>query len=304
MRTILVAVLAAVVLAACGNNPRKPPRPIPKATGSRCFVSTGAKRCVTCTAIENGAKEVAETCFAGQIEAGDMSFRIIDITQPENAALAEKYEIAWSSILLVRRRDGRETVNDLTQFAFANARTNPDKFKAELKTAIENYCGITLWSICRTCSTASTVPVVTAFLLGLLTAISPCPLAANITAIGYIGRDITDRSRIFRDGLLYALGRIAAYTLLGAVLIAVLREGASRFALQKAISRYGEMLLAPALILIGLFMLFRAQTQPAAVRVFGRRQNRETRRLGERCCWASCSRWHSAPPAGFSTSGC
>lgn len=102
----------------------------------------------------------------------------------------------------------------------------------------------------------STVPEVTAFLLGLLTAISPCPLATNITAIGYIGRDITDRNRIFRDGLLYALGRIAAYTLLGAVLIAILREGASMFALQKAISRYGEMLLAPALVLIGLFMLF------------------------------------------------
>lgn len=102
----------------------------------------------------------------------------------------------------------------------------------------------------------STVPVVTAFLLGLLTAISPCPLATNIAAIGYIGRDITDRNRIFRDGLLYALGRIAAYTLLGAVLIAILREGASMFALQKAISRYGEMLLAPALVLIGLFMLF------------------------------------------------
>ena len=98
--------------------------------------------------------------------------------------------------------------------------------------------------------------MVTAFLLGLLTAISPCPLATNITAIGYISRDITDRNRIFRDGLLYALGRIAAYTLLGAVLIAILREGASMFALQKAISRYGEMLLAPALILIGLFMLF------------------------------------------------
>lgn len=102
----------------------------------------------------------------------------------------------------------------------------------------------------------STVPAVTAFLLGLLTAISPCPLATNITAIGYISRDITDRNRIFRDGLLYALGRIAAYTLLGAALIAILREGASMFALQKTISRYGEMLLAPALILIGLFMLF------------------------------------------------
>ncbi|WP_278602725.1 aromatic aminobenezylarsenical efflux permease ArsG family transporter [Alistipes indistinctus] len=102
----------------------------------------------------------------------------------------------------------------------------------------------------------STVPVITAFLLGLLTALSPCPLATNITAVGYISRDITDRNRIFRDGLLYALGRIAAYTVLGAVLIAILREGASMFALQKTVSRYGEMLLAPALILIGLFMLF------------------------------------------------
>ena len=149
----------------------------------------------------------------------------------------------------------------------------------------------------------STVPVVTAFLLGLLTAISPCPLAANITAIGYIGRDITDRSRIFRDGLLYALGRIAAYTLLGAVLIAVLREGASMFALQKAISRYGEMLLAPALILIGLFMLFGHKLN---LRSSGFRAATESRNAaaGERCCWASCSRWHSAPPAGFSTSGC
>lgn len=103
---------------------------------------------------------------------------------------------------------------------------------------------------------SSNIPVVAAFLLGLLTAISPCPLATNITAIGYIGRNITDRNRIFRDGLLYALGRIAAYTLLGAVLIVILREGASMFALQKAINRYGEMLLAPALVLIGLFLLF------------------------------------------------
>lgn len=103
---------------------------------------------------------------------------------------------------------------------------------------------------------SSTVPVLTAFLLGLLTALSPCPLATNITAVGYISRDLSDRNRIFRNGLLYALGRIVAYTLLGAVLIAILREGASVFALQKSIGKYGEMLLSPALVLIGLFMLF------------------------------------------------
>lgn len=100
------------------------------------------------------------------------------------------------------------------------------------------------------------IPWVTAFLLGILTAISPCPLATNITAIGYISRDIESRHRIFWDGMLYTVGRIIAYTVLGLILIPILREGASMFAIQKAVGQYGEMLIAPALMLIGLFMLF------------------------------------------------
>ena len=65
----------------------------------------------------------------------------------------------------------------------------------------------------------SGLPVVTAFVLGLLTAISPCPLATNITAIGFISRDIGNRKRIFRNGLLYTLGRIITYTVLGLLVI-------------------------------------------------------------------------------------
>lgn len=52
------------------------------------------------------------------------------------------------------------------------------------------------------------IPVITAFLLGLLTALSPCPLATNITAIGFIGRDIDDRNRMFLNGVLYTVGRV------------------------------------------------------------------------------------------------
>lgn len=102
----------------------------------------------------------------------------------------------------------------------------------------------------------SNIPIVTAFLLGILTAISPCPLATNITAIGYISKDIESRHRIFWGGILYTVGRIITYTALGFILIPILREGASMFAIQKAISKYGEMFIAPTLILIGLFMLF------------------------------------------------
>jgi len=101
----------------------------------------------------------------------------------------------------------------------------------------------------------SSVPFITAFILGLLTAISPCPLATNITAIGFIGKDIENRHRIFINGLLYTLGRILTYTVLGFILIPILREGASMFAVQKAVSKYGEILIAPLLIVIGIYML-------------------------------------------------
>ena len=102
----------------------------------------------------------------------------------------------------------------------------------------------------------STTPLVTALLLGLLTALSPCPLATNIAAIGYIGKDIEDRHSVFRKGLLYTLGRVIAYTLLGVVLIVIIRSGASMFGVQKFIGTWGELLLGPLLIVIGLLMLF------------------------------------------------
>ncbi len=101
----------------------------------------------------------------------------------------------------------------------------------------------------------SSVPVITAFILGLLTAVSPCPLATNITAIGFIGKDIENHHRIFINGLLYTLGRILTYTVLGFILIPILREGASMFSVQKAVSKYGEILIAPLLIVIGIYML-------------------------------------------------
>lgn len=102
---------------------------------------------------------------------------------------------------------------------------------------------------------SSTTPALTAFLLGLLTAISPCPLATNIAAVGYIGKDIENRQRIFFNGLLYTLGRVIAYTLLGVVLILILKEGSSLFGIQKIISKYGELILGPALMCIGLLMM-------------------------------------------------
>lgn len=103
---------------------------------------------------------------------------------------------------------------------------------------------------------SSTTPVLTALLLGLLTAISPCPMATNIAAIGYIGKDVENRRRVFWNGILYPLGRVVTYTVLGTVLIALLRKGASVFGLQQGIAQWGGRVLGPALVVVGLLMLF------------------------------------------------
>ena len=103
---------------------------------------------------------------------------------------------------------------------------------------------------------SSSVPVVTAMILGILTAVSPCPLATNLTAVAYLGREIDNRRKVFYLGLLYTLGRTIAYSALGAVLIFIIRKGEDAFDIQDAISAIGEWILGPALVLIGLFMLF------------------------------------------------
>jgi len=97
----------------------------------------------------------------------------------------------------------------------------------------------------------SSLPIVTAFVLGLMTAISPCPLATNITAIGFIGKDIENKRRVFINGLIYTLGRAVAYTAL-AIIIFI---GADQLKISGLFQQYGEKIAGPLLIIIGVLML-------------------------------------------------
>lgn len=98
---------------------------------------------------------------------------------------------------------------------------------------------------------SNSIPVLSAFILGLMTAISPCPLATNITAIGFISKDIENRNKVFYNGLVYTLGRAISYTLLAVVLY----YGADQLKISGFFQQYGEKIIGPLLILIGLFML-------------------------------------------------
>jgi cytochrome c-type biogenesis protein len=97
----------------------------------------------------------------------------------------------------------------------------------------------------------SSMPWFTAVLLGLMTSISPCPLATNITAIGFISKDLDNRNRVFLNGLFYTLGRAITYTSIALIIY----FGADQFRFSGFFQQYGEKIIGPLLILIGVFML-------------------------------------------------
>lgn len=97
----------------------------------------------------------------------------------------------------------------------------------------------------------SNTPLFSALLLGLMTSISPCPLATNITATAFISKNITSKKKVFLSGLFYTLGRAFSYTAIGLILY----FGASKFEIARFLNQNGEKYLGPLLIFLGLFML-------------------------------------------------
>jgi len=95
------------------------------------------------------------------------------------------------------------------------------------------------------------IPLLTAFLLGILTSISPCPLATNIAAVAYISKEIKSARNTLLNGFFYTFGRIVSYT----VLAVLIYFGLSSFNIENILEQGGDKLLGPVLILIGLMML-------------------------------------------------
>ena len=95
-------------------------------------------------------------------------------------------------------------------------------------------------------------PLIAAFFIGLMTALSPCPLATNITAIAYISKKIGNGKKTLLTGFVYTLGRMFTYVLLASLIVYV---GINVQAISLFLQKYGERILGPLLILFGLIML-------------------------------------------------
>jgi len=100
-------------------------------------------------------------------------------------------------------------------------------------------------------ASSADIPLLTAFILGLMTAISPCPLAMNITATAYLSKDIADKRRVLFNGIFYTLGRMFSYTALASIIY----FGASKFHVARWFQQIDGIWIGIFLVVIGILML-------------------------------------------------
>jgi hypothetical protein len=95
------------------------------------------ERCPIDQSIEANTKQVMKSFFSNETGTGTIVFKVINTEDKANGKITAKFDINAQALYIVKLDKGKEIQNDLTRFAFDYGQSNPGKFKAGLKTAIE-----------------------------------------------------------------------------------------------------------------------------------------------------------------------
>ena len=140
---VIISLFAILLLASCGQSTKKETTILntnsEKQTTEKLHVYYfyGSHRCPTCNAVEENLKKLITENFATQIKDGSLAVSYLNWQESANEALVEKYQIYSSSLILVKYLVGKEESKDLTEFAFAYARKEPDFFRNSIQDSIK-----------------------------------------------------------------------------------------------------------------------------------------------------------------------
>lgn len=141
MRKLFYLLIATLVLVSCGNGAKKKTgeNQAEEIQSNRIEILYfhGAQRCIICRAIEANTIALLDSLYSEEKADGKIIYKVIDISKKENEAIADKYEVTWSSLFVNAWKDGKENVNNMTEFGFSNAKNAPDKFKEGIKSKID-----------------------------------------------------------------------------------------------------------------------------------------------------------------------
>ncbi|MHB8895878.1 MAG: aromatic aminobenezylarsenical efflux permease ArsG family transporter [Candidatus Geothermincolia bacterium] len=206
-------------------------------------------RCVSCNNVERFAREVTRDEFAKEMKDGKLVFKSLEIEDPKNKELVRELGVTGSSLYVVASGGGKSEHEEI-RTVWLNW-NNPAKCKDIITSELNSvlYGGK---SSGGELPLAGVPVVLAAFLLGLFTAISPCPLATNIAALSYVSKKLDNRKYTVLASVLYTAGRMLAYTLIGVLLILI---GLSASRVSLFFQDYADKVLGPLLIFFGLVML-------------------------------------------------
>ncbi len=206
-------------------------------------------RCLSCNNVEKYARQVVENEFYKEVKKGKIVFKSLNISDPENKTLVDELGVTGSSLYILvdghRSKKHREIKS--VWFQWNDSKKCKDIIASEINSALYGKRGSK-----GELPLASVPVVLAAFLLGLLTAISPCPLATNIAALSYVSKRLDNRRYTILASVLYTAGRMLAYTLIGLLLILI---GLSASGISLFFQNYADKILGPLLIFFGLVML-------------------------------------------------
>lgn len=206
-------------------------------------------RCVSCNNVEKYSREVTKDEFAKEMKDGKLVFKSLEIDDPKNKKLVDGLGVTGSSLYIVASGDGKSEHSEIKSvwLHWNDSEKSKDIITSELNSVL--YGGE---SSSGELPLAGVPVVLAAFLLGLLTAISPCPLATNIAALSYVSKKLDNRKYTILASVLYTAGRMLAYTVIGVLLILV---GFSASRVSLFFQDYADKILGPLLIFFGLVML-------------------------------------------------
>ena len=137
MRKLFLLLVTSIFIISCGNKNQNIAKTYSETFDDHIEIlyCHTKRRCITCNAIENLTKEVVDNYQINNNK--NIILKIIDISTTEGEKIADKYEVSWSSLFINKWHDGKETINNLTDFAFSHAKNSPEIFKTGIKDKIE-----------------------------------------------------------------------------------------------------------------------------------------------------------------------
>lgn len=220
----------------------------------------GNVRCVTCNRMGGWTQETVKSAFAAELTDGRVEFREQNFEAPGHSYFEKDFKIIAASVLLVEFRAG-EPVRWVNLDKIWELSMSEQEFKVYVRQGVRDFLeGKGGQAVGAAVASGATESGELSFLwvlamaigLGLLTAISPCPLTTNIAAISFLGKQVGSPRKVLLSGLAYSLGRTLVYVALGVVLLAGLLTTPG---LKNFLNTYINGLLGPLLVVVGVFVL-------------------------------------------------